>query len=182
MTRSAAPLLASFVLLAACGSKAPPELPTPAPAETAAAPRPESPAPAPVTDDAEARRRAELAAARATLESMIFFGFDQSEIDAVARATMEAKVPLLRASPAARLRIEGHADERGSDEYNLALGMRRATAAKRFLVSAGLDEGRFEAVSYGEERPLQAGSTEDAWGRNRRAEFHVLNLEMAGGR
>jgi peptidoglycan-associated lipoprotein len=181
MTRSALLVLAPFLLLAACGGKTPPELPAPADPAPAARPEPPAPAPAPVADDAEARRRAEeLAAARATLESMVFFGFDQSEIDAAARATMEAKVPLLRASPAARLRIEGHADERGSDEYNLALGMRRAAAAKRFLVGAGLDPARFETVSYGEERPLQVGSTEETWARNRRAEFRVLDLEMAG--
>ena len=83
----------------------------------------------------------------------------------------------MNANPALTLRISGHADERGSDEYNLALGNRRAAAAKRYLVSRGIADGRITVVSYGEERPLNPASTEAAWAQNRRAEFEAT----AGG-
>jgi len=84
---------------------------------------------------------------------------------------------ILVANPNVKLRISGHADERGSDEYNLALANRRAAAAKRYLESKGVDGGRMEVVSYGEERPLNPGSDEDAYAQNRRDEFEVT----AGG-
>ncbi len=76
-----------------------------------------------------------------------------------------------------RIRISGHADERGSDEYNLALGNRRAAAAKRYLAGRGVTEARMDIVSYGEERPVAAGQNEAAWAQNRRAEFEIT----AGG-
>jgi peptidoglycan-associated lipoprotein len=94
------------------------------------------------------------------------------------------KVPILRANPGARIRVSGHADERGSVEYNLALGMRRAAAAREWLTGFGIPADRFEVVSFGEDRPADAGSNEDAWARNRRAEFVVTaggdNLVMPG--
>ena len=76
-------------------------------------------------------------------------------------------------SPQVQLRIEGHADDRGSTEYNLALGNRRASALREFLTGFGLSESRFSIVSFGEERPLSNGSGEAAWARNRRGEFEV---------
>ena len=75
--------------------------------------------------------------------------------------------------PAVQIRIEGHADERGSTEYNIALGNARAEAVRQFFASFGLDASRFAITSYGEERPLAQGSTESAWARNRRAEFVI---------
>jgi peptidoglycan-associated lipoprotein len=84
---------------------------------------------------------------------------------------------VLRANPEVRLRIEGHADERGSIEYNLALGQRRAEAARDWLVGFGIAPNRFETVSWGEDRPLVRASNEEAWAMNRRAEFRII----AGG-
>lgn len=120
----------------------------------------------------EARRRA-IADARETLEAMVFFDYDESEIRDDAAAVLRRKVEVLRASPQVQIRIEGHADERGSTEYNLALGNRRAEAVRQFLAGFGLPESRFTIVSYGEEQPLVNASNENAWAQNRRAEFEI---------
>src|SRR5690606_35379769 len=94
-----------------------------------------------------------------------------------AQAVLQRKLPILRANPNLRLQIDGHADERGSIEYNDALGLRRANAVRDWFAAQGLDAGRFDVVSFGEERPLVAESNEDAWAQNRRAEFVIT----AGG-
>ncbi len=120
---------------------------------------------------AEAERR--MAAARATLEEIVHFDYDESAIRPDAEQILRQKVEILRNSPAVRLRIEGHADERGSTEYNLALGNRRAEAVRQFFTSFGLDAGRFTITSYGEERPLVNASNEQAWAQNRRDEFVI---------
>ena len=122
---------------------------------------------------AEAERQRLIREARATLEEMVFFDYDMSEIRSDAEASLRAKLAILRASPQVQLRIEGHADDRGSTEYNMALGNRRAEAVRQFLVGFGLAENRFEIVSFGEGRPLQQGSNEAAWARNRRAQFVI---------
>ena len=122
---------------------------------------------------AEAERQRAVRAARAALEEMVFFDYDMSDIRDDAEATLRAKVDILRASPQVQVRIEGHADERGSTEYNMALGNRRAEAIRQFLVGFGLGENRFEIVSFGEGRPLQQGSTESDWARNRRGQFVI---------
>ena len=126
----------------------------------------------------EARRAAEAAAraleaAREALTAKVFFDYDMSEIRPDAERTLRSKVEILRNSPLVQLRIEGHADERGSNEYNVALGNRRAQAVVDFFVNFGLDAGRFSIVSYGEERPAAMGSNESAWAQNRRAEFVI---------
>ena len=122
---------------------------------------------------AEAERQRQIRAARATLEEMVFFDYDMSEIRDDAEATLREKVDILRASPQVQIRIEGHADDRGSTEYNMALGNRRAEAVRQFLVGFGLAENRFEIVSFGEGRPLEQGATESAWARNRRGQFVI---------
>ncbi len=122
---------------------------------------------------AEAERQRAIAAARATLEEMVFFDYDMVEIRDDAAPVLREKVNILRASPQVRLRIEGYCDERGSTAYNLALGNRRAEAIRQFLTGFGLSESRFEIVSVGEGRPLVQGSNEDAWARNRRVEFVI---------
>ena len=122
---------------------------------------------------AEAERQRAVRAARAALEEMVFFDYDMSDIRDDAEATLRAKVDILRASPQVQVRIEGHADERGSTEYNMALGNRRAEAIRQFLVGFGLGENRFEIVSFGEGRPLQQGSTESDWARNRRGQLVI---------
>ncbi|MBA3498390.1 MAG: peptidoglycan-associated lipoprotein Pal [Gemmatimonadales bacterium] len=177
-------VLATAGLAAACGGNPPPEEPapepTPAPVET-------TPAPAPVDDTAERERmereRMERekterdGAVKADLATMINFEYDQASVRSVDQATLDRKATILGANPNVRVQISGHADERGSDEYNLALGNRRAAAAKRYLENKGIDASRMEVVSYGEERPMSQGSDEGAYAQNRRDEFQVT----AGG-
>ena len=121
--------------------------------------------------EAEEARRAAVAAARASLTEMVFFDYDESAITLESERILRQKVDILRASPMVQMRLEGHADERGSTEYNVALGNRRAEAVKQFFASFGIDESRFSMVSYGEERPRVRDSNEEAWAQNRRVEF-----------
>ena len=122
---------------------------------------------------AEREAAAARAAARETPEAMVFFDYDVSEIRSDMQQLMRQKAAILRASPQVQIRIEGHADERGSPEYHLALGNRRAEAIRDFLTGFGLSESRFEITSFGEDRPLANGSGEAAWQRNRRGEFRI---------
>ncbi|MDX2184544.1 MAG: OmpA family protein [Gemmatimonadaceae bacterium] len=108
------------------------------------------------------------------LRDEVFFEFDSAELDADSRALLEAKFEILRRFPEIKLRIEGNTDARGSSEYNLALGMRRADAVRRFFVNRGIDPSRLLSVSFGEERPAVEGAYEDALARNRRDEFVLL--------
>jgi peptidoglycan-associated lipoprotein len=114
-------------------------------------------------------------AVRTLLGTMIHFDYDKALVRSGDAAVLDQKVAILQANPGLRIRISGHCDERGSDEYNLALGNRRATAAKQYLVSHGIDPSRIETVSYGEERPLVSGHDEAAWAQNRRDEFEILS-------
>jgi len=114
-------------------------------------------------------------AVRALLGAMIHFDFDKSTIRSGDAQELDQKAGILRANPTATIRISGHCDERGSDEYNLALGNRRATTAKQYLVSHGIDAGRIETTSYGKERPMDSGHGEDAWSKNRRDEFDIVS-------
>ena len=114
-------------------------------------------------------------AVRALLATMIHFDYDKALIRGGDAAVLDQKVAILQANPGLQIRISGHCDERGSDEYNLALGNRRATAAKQYLASHGIDAGRIETVSYGEERPLASGHDEESWAQNRRDEVEVLS-------
>jgi peptidoglycan-associated lipoprotein len=99
----------------------------------------------------------------------VFFGYDRSDVTGEARATLDAQAAWLKRYPNVSLTVEGHADERGTREYNLALGERRATAARNYLVAQGIDASRLRTVSYGKERPAVLGSNEAAWAQNRRA-------------
>jgi peptidoglycan-associated lipoprotein len=178
MTRMVLPALLLTLALGACGKKAQPVAPAPA-APTAAPAAAPAPTPAAPAAESAAERAARV---RAVLHEIVYFDFDRSDVRADARPVLDSKVPHLREDGAIRLRIEGHADERGSAEYNLALGMRRANAVKQYFVGFGLDGARFEVVSFGEERPAVTGSNEAAWARNRRAEFNVLSGLIAGTR
>jgi peptidoglycan-associated lipoprotein len=130
-----------------------------------------TPAPAPtVNRDSIAR----VENARASLTMKVLFDFDRSNLRDDQRAILDAKIPILRANPNVRIRIEGNADERGSDEYNMALGMRRAQAAKQYLVDHGIDAGRIDISSNGEERPVCQEHDESCWSQNRRDEFVIV--------
>jgi peptidoglycan-associated lipoprotein len=109
------------------------------------------------------------------LTAVIHFDFDQATLGDQARATLDDKVVILRANPAMKLRIVGNTDDRGSEEYNLALGQRRAASARRYLLDQGIAEDRIETTSYGESRPVAQGNDESAWAQNRRDEFEVTS-------
>jgi peptidoglycan-associated lipoprotein len=98
----------------------------------------------------------------------VFFGFDRYDLTAEAQAQLQKQATWLKTYPQYRFVIEGHCDERGTREYNLALGERRATAVKNYLVALGIDVGRMQTISYGKERPAVLGSDEAAWAQNRR--------------
>ncbi len=134
--------------------------------------------------DDSVRRANEAAAAagdqtglRNTVTAVVHFDFDRSELRDDARATLDAKVPVLMANPDLTIRVAGHTDERGSVEYNIALGQRRAASAKRYLTERGIAATRIETVSFGEGRPVADGHDENAWAQNRRDEFEIT----AGG-
>jgi peptidoglycan-associated lipoprotein len=103
----------------------------------------------------------------------ILFEFDSAKLSDEAQKILRSKADWLRKNPRAQIIIEGHCDERGTNEYNLALGDRRALSAKAFLVDLGIDPSRISTVSYGEERPLDPRSTEEAWAKNRRDHFVI---------
>ncbi len=105
----------------------------------------------------------------------IFFDLDQYNVDAQDQATLQSQAQWLARYPAVRVTLEGHADERGTRDYNIALGERRANAARNYLASLGVDSNRIQVISYGKERPAALGSNEDAWAQNRRAVTVVIS-------
>jgi peptidoglycan-associated lipoprotein len=111
------------------------------------------------------------------IRERVHFEFDRSRITDEAAVVLQRKAEVLRKYPNLMVTIEGHADERGSLEYNQALGQRRAESAKTYLVNLGLSGAMFRTVSFGEERPIAQGSNESAWAQNRRDEFVVPNTE-----
>ena len=182
------PALVITLVLGACGGSEPP--PPPAPtgptqAELDAA-RADSIARVRAEEarqrEAERREQERLAAARdeaqSTLEDMVNFDYDESVITAEAEQILRRKIPILRSSPSVRLRLEGHADERGSTEYNLALGSRRAESVRDFLSGFGISADRLMTTSFGEERPLVSSSDETSWAQNRRVEFSITGGEI----
>jgi len=114
-----------------------------------------------------------LAAAQAALQD-INFDFDKSDIRPDARGILKANADFLIKNNDIKIIIEGHCDERGTAEYNMALGERRAQEAKKYLINLGVDASRMKTISYGEERPLDPASNEEAWAKNRRAHFAVI--------
>ena len=181
MRKSVLAMLALGLVLGACRKKEPE---APAPIQTAPTTpavdnsaaeraRADSIARENARREEEARRNAAVAEVRSSLMEMVFFDYDRAEIRGDMQDVMSRKTAALRANPNVTLRIEGHADERGSVEYNLALSLRRANAVRDYLSGAGLDAGRFEVAAFGEEQPLESGQSEEAFARNRRAAFQI---------
>jgi len=182
-----------MALFAACGKNPPPQTVAPQPnadslaaAERARADSAAADSARRAQEEAEriARQRAADSAAAAAgsvgevrnmLTSMIHFDYDKAAIRPDDQSALDQKVAILTTNGAVRVRISGHCDERGSDEYNLALGNRRATAAKQYFVSHGIDGSRIETASYGEERPIAPGHDEASWAQNRRDEFEIVS-------
>lgn len=138
---------------------APGQAPGPAPA-----PAPQQPAPAPMAPSGTGAM---------VMQEDIFFEFDKSTLTPAAQDNLMQKAAWLRANANVTVTIEGHCDERGTNEYNLALGDRRADSAKAFLVDLGIAASRLTTISYGEERPLCLQKTEECWAKNRRGHFVV---------
>ncbi|QUL37934.1 peptidoglycan-associated lipoprotein Pal [Erythrobacter sp. JK5] len=161
---------ASALALGACAKKPPEELP-PAPVDT-------MPTPAPTQTQTQSgpvvgsQAHFENAVGSATV---IYFDTDRFNIDSQDAAALQAQAQYFARFPQLTFTVEGHADERGTREYNLALGERRANAAKNYLVSLGVSADRIRTVSYGKERPVALASNESAWAQNRRAASVMIN-------
>jgi peptidoglycan-associated lipoprotein len=174
-------VLLTGLTVAACRREEPAPPPPPPPAAVARPPQPNLDSLQRYNDSVRAAQAAAAAAAQALAQRVqaardllsvrVHFDYDQSTLTPAAMQVLNQKLPILRASPAVTMRLEGHADERGSNEYNLALGNRRAQAILEFFTQNGLAATRFQTTSFGEERPLQAQSNEAAWAQNRRVEF-----------
>jgi peptidoglycan-associated lipoprotein len=190
-------ILSAAAIAAACGGSKPTPAPTPATTPTTPS--------GPNTDSLDQARRdsiaraqriadslraeqdrlaAGVAAARNTITAMIYFDLDKSDLTDQDKASLDQKIPILNANAGLRIRVAGNCDERGSDEYNLALGQRRAAAAKRYLTDHGVDGGRVDVISYGKERPVAQGHDEGSWAQNRNAQFEITaggdNLRTSG--
>ncbi len=160
--------LAALLLAAVIGCAKKPAATTPVPPSstpTESAPTPPStpapaPTPAPATRTVTARDL-----------QVIYFGYDSFLLDDGARAALDSNAKMLRDNPALSVSVDGHCDERGTVEYNQALGQKRAEAVQQYLGDQGIDGARFRVISYGKERPADEGHDEAAWSRNRRVEF-----------
>ncbi|MDC0886238.1 peptidoglycan-associated lipoprotein Pal [Altererythrobacter sp.] len=162
-------LLAGTASLAACQTKAPEDLP---PDPGAVAPPLDA---GPTTPTGPSIGTQEHFVNAVNGQNVIFFDTDRFNIDSTDAAALQTQAQYLGQYSNVSVTIEGHADERGTREYNLALAERRANAAKNYLVSLGIPAARIATVSYGEERPVATASTPEAWARNRRAVTVVIN-------
>jgi peptidoglycan-associated lipoprotein len=188
--RRAAPLVLTVlaIAVAACGKKTPPvarAVPPPSttaagsPAVTPRVPPPPEAVPDPAVVPPEPVREDSIASAslddlnRNSPIKPVFFEYDSSEITSEGKGILDANAAALKKYPSWTITIEGHSDERGTAEYNLALGERRAVAARAYLVSLGIPGERLRTVSYGKEFPFDPGHDDAAWSKNRRAHFVI---------
>jgi len=156
---------AALIGLAGCAKKPPKQLPPPPPAQTTTTTT--TTAPATENNGPTPGSRADFVAQAGS--DTVHFATDSSDIDSEAQSILTRQAAWLAKYPNVRVTIEGHCDERGTREYNLALGDRRANSAKNFLVNAGVNAARISVISYGKERPIATGSDEESWAQNRRA-------------
>jgi peptidoglycan-associated lipoprotein len=161
---------AALLATTACSKKPPAELPPPPVQQPAEAP---PVAAAPVEQGVVPGSKEDFLQQAGS--DRVFFGTDQYDLDSEDRATLDRQAAWLARYPNVHFTVEGHCDERGTREYNLALGERRANATKNYLVSAGVAASRITVVSYGKERPAVPGDDESAWAQNRRAVTVLLN-------
>lgn len=157
-------MIAAVSLLAACESAPEEKAVDTGAGQAGTAPAAAAPAPSPVPSIVPGSQ-ADLVA---NVGDRVFFGFDKYDLTGDSRAMLEKQAAWLKTNPAVRVSVEGHADERGTREYNLALGERRANSVKDYLVALGVQPSRINTISYGKERPVALGSNEAAWSQNRR--------------
>ena len=162
MMRKSILALAAVASLAACASR-PEPTPTPTPTPTPGPTQPVGPTPGSVEDF------------RVSVGDRVFFGYDRFDLSPEARSVLERQAAWLRQYPNVRILVAGNCDERVTREYNLALGARRAAAARDYLVSLGVQASRVETVSYGKERPLDPRANEEAWSVNRNAHTQIVS-------
>ena len=155
--------LAAVAALSACASR-PEPAPTP---DQPAGPATSQPSQGPVAGSVEDFR--------VSVGDRVFFGYDRFDLTPEARQVLERQAAWLRRYPNVRVLVAGNCDERGTREYNLALGARRAAAARDYLASLGIEGGRMETVSYGKERPVDPRSQEEAWSVNRNAQTQIVS-------
>ena len=185
--RTPAAGLALALLATACAHHAPPTVaaaPAPAPAAKHSTAWEDSVTLARMAADAraaEAARAKTLADEQMRLAQMTFFSYDRAVLSDSDRAVLDAKLPILEQHPALRVQIAGNCDDRGSDEYNLALGQSRAAAAKRYLVDHGIAADRIEIISYGKERPVATGADDAARAENRNDQFMIIAGSLTAG-
>ncbi len=166
-------LIMSAFVLSGCAKK-PRVEPAPEPKQEAApAPEPVKEEPAPAPEVKEGPK--EHAAAAAEGLQPVYFDFDRAFIRDDAKAVMKANAEWLKANPKVKIKIEGNCDERGTKEYNLALGQRRAQSAKKYLTDLGISAKRISLISYGKEKPVCSDSDEDCWQKNRRDDLVAVN-------
>jgi len=165
-------LMTSALALGACSKKAPEELPPPPAATPAPTPAPTATPTAPTGPTIGTQAHFERAVGSSTT---IFFDTDRFNIDSTDAAALQAQAQYFAQYSQLTFTIEGHTDERGTREYNLALGERRANAAKNYLVSLGVSTDRIRILSYGKERPVALASNATAWAQNRRAASIIIN-------
>jgi peptidoglycan-associated lipoprotein len=160
-------LILTFLFVGCAKEEPPPPTVEPPPRPAAPPPPPPSPLPPPPGPSISQQAFQEFQ------NQDIYFDFDKYDLRTDARATLDRKASFLNQNSSVRVQIEGHCDERGTEEYNLALGERRANAAKQYLTTAGISAGRLSTISYGKERPLDPGHNEAAWAKNRRDHFVI---------
>ena len=163
-------LLAATLLLAACGSTPEESADTTGGGSSTSTTSPSLGTTSQALPGPEAGSQEDLAV---NVGDRVLFDTDRSDLSPSARATVEALAVWLKSFPAITMTVEGHADERGTREYNLALGERRANSVQDYLIALGINPNRISTISFGKERPLVPGSNEEAWQQNRRAAFIV---------
>lgn len=160
-------LILTFLFVGCAKEEPPPPTVEPPPRPAAPPPPPPSPPPPPPGPSISQQAFQEFQ------NQDIYFDFDKYDLRTDARTILDRKASFLNQNSSVRVQIEGHCDERGTEEYNLALGERRANAAKQYLTTAGISAGRLSTISYGKERPLDPGHNEAAWAKNRRDHFVI---------
>jgi peptidoglycan-associated lipoprotein len=165
---------AAAMSMAACAHKPKPTYPTQAPAPSQPS-TPVPPSPGPVTETPQGPVPGSTQDFVVNVGDRVYFDTDAYEVRDDARPLLDAQSAWLRRYPSVAVRIEGNCDERGTREYNLALGARRANAVRDYLVSHGVDAGRIQTISFGKEQPIDPGSGEDAWQKNRNAHTAIVS-------
>ena len=177
-TLSLTALAVATLAASACASNPPPEPAAPAPTETAVITPPPITPPAPPTRVTPPTPTGPSAGSKADFAvkatDRVYFGYDQYNLDADATKSLTTQVAWLKQFPSTRVEVQGHADERGTRDYNIALGEHRAQAVKSYLMAQGIAETRIQTISFGKDKPLDMGHDEAAWARNRNAYTNVI--------